>query len=64
VAIGFLYPKTNMPASLAACMPLSESSITMQFSLTVFPKITAFSKISGCGLEFVKSAPLILAVKY
>jgi hypothetical protein len=42
---------------------LSESSITIQFSFDVFPKIAAFSKISGCGFEAFKSAPLIFAVK-
>ena len=57
------YPKTKIPASLAAVIPLSESSMTIQFSLGVFAKSAAFSKISGCGLEAVKSAPLIFAEK-
>ena len=54
----------NIPAACAAWIPLVESSITIQFSRGSAASSAAFWKISGCGFEAFKSAPLIFAIKY
>ena len=45
-------------------MPLVESSITIHVSRLKPEAIAAFIKISGCGFDAFKSAPLSLAIKY
>ena len=44
-------------------MPFVESSITIHSDCFVLANCAAFSKISGCGFDAFKVAPLIFALK-